>query len=97
MDFKSILASITAGMGVFTYFSLPILREMYGDIALLVVYAGLGVLSAVFVYTVARKVRQVDLSTQETKYDVTDSVDDDDKQDEKDDETVEREMQSLKG
>lgn len=96
MDFKSILASITAGIGVFTYFSLPILREMYGDIALLAVYAGLGVLSAVFVYTVVRKIRQVDLSKSEKPYDVTDTNDDEQGEAEEDNETVEKEIQSLK-
>lgn len=97
MDLKSILASVTAGLAVFTYFSLPILREMYGDIALLAVYAGLGLLSAVFVYTGTRKIREVDLSKSDKEYTINEETkDNNEKKPEDDNDPVEKEIESLK-
>lgn len=97
MDLKSILASVTAGLAVFTYFSLPILREMYGDIALLAVYAGLGLLSAVFVYTGARKIRDADLSKSDKEYTVDEDTENKTENNPKEEnDEVEKEIESLK-
>lgn len=97
MDLKLILASVTAGLAVFTYFSLPILREMYGDVALLAVYAGLGLLSTVFVYTGFRKIRDMSLSKSDKDYDInkdSDNMNENNSKDNRD--HVEKEIKSLK-
>jgi hypothetical protein len=97
MDIKSILASVTAGLAVFTYFSLPILREMYGDIALLAVYAGLGLLSTVFVYTASRKIRDMDLSKSDKEYTIDEDTENKtEKNPKNDNDPVEKEIESLK-
>ena len=98
MDLKAILASVIAGVSVFTFFSLPILREMYGDIALLAVYGGLGLLASTFVYLVVSKLTKLDFSRFSTGRDEDNNQDSDDTPEESVDgeDLVNEEMETLK-
>jgi membrane protein implicated in regulation of membrane protease activity len=67
---RSFLAAAGVAAAVFTYLSLPILREWYGPAVDLVVYAGIALVAGGVTYAVVRGVsREDDRTTGQRAYD----------------------------
>lgn len=79
--------AIVFGFGVFVFFSVDILRDMYGPSALLAIYGVVAVLTTIAVYGVVERL-----------YTLVDKDGDDTKSDdnEEDDEIVDQEVETLK-
>lgn len=67
MNKRAIFASITSMFLVFTYFSLPTLRELYGESALLVTYGGISILCGIMVYIIFERVSKLTSSNHTNK------------------------------
>ena len=95
MHRSSVFISIVVGFGVFTFLSVDILRKIYGEVALLAVYAVLAVLTTFAVYTFAERISGI--ISEDKKDHNSQSINQDEKQDkELDSNVVEKEMENLK-
>lgn len=98
MDYRAILAGITTTFVIFAYFSLPTLRQLYGEVALLGVYGGMAILSGIIVYIIVERVTNITkvyLQNNTNEEDETDNEQEEIKED-KSESMVEKEMDSLK-
>jgi hypothetical protein len=91
---SSIFISVAVGFGVFTFLSLDILRELYGQSALLFVYSFLAILTAIAAYSFTEKITKI--TEEKRKKDDENTEGDEDSKDEDKDEVVEKEMKNLK-
>lgn len=57
--FRSAIVGGFVALSVFTYLALPILKDMFGQKALLPVYGGLGIVAGVVVYLVLTKAQRI--------------------------------------
>lgn len=94
MHRSSIFISIVVGFGVFTFLSVDILRDIYGEAALLAIYAVLAVLTTFAVYTFAE--RAYGIASQEEDVEESDAEEAQDAEGNLDKDTVEKEMENLK-
>lgn len=95
MHRSSVFISIVVGFGVFTFLSVDILRDIYGEAALLAVYAVLAVLTTFAVYTFAERISGIASEDEEEQN--TESISQDEEKDEElDSDVVEKEMENLK-
>lgn len=99
MNSRALFAGITSAFIIFTYFSLPTLRSLYGEQALLAVYAGMAILTGITVYIIVERTSSLTKKIYLKNKEDNDEDDDCDEQSEKDednDDIVEKEMNSLK-
>lgn len=101
MNGRALFAGITSAFIIFTYFSLPTLRSLYGEQALLAVYAGMAVLTGITVYIVVERTsslaKKIYVKNTEDKNDnCEENKNDKEEEKENEDNIVEQEMNSLK-
>jgi hypothetical protein len=101
MNGRALFAGITSAFIIFTYFSLPTLRSLYGEQALLAVYAGMAVLTGITVYIVVERTgslaKKIYLKNTEDENDnCEENKNDKEEEKENEDNIVEQEMNSLK-
>lgn len=98
MNKRAIFASITSMFIVFTYFSLPILRELYGESALLATYGGISILCGVLVYIIFERASKMTNKLYNDQEDKSNNEETEPNNNEKTetDKIVDAEMDSLK-
>lgn len=96
MDYRAILAGITTSFVIFAYFSLPTLRELYGEVALLGVYGGMAILSGIIVYIIVERVTNITKVYLQNNTDKEDKDNEEEKKEDENESIVEKEMDSLK-
>lgn len=94
MHRSSIFISIVVGFGVFTFLSVDILRDLYGEPALLAVYAVLAVLTTFAVYTFTE--RLAEMGSEKDEIEQSEDEDSGNEDSNLDKEVVEKEMENLK-
>lgn len=97
MDYRAILTGVTTSFVIFAYFSLPTLRQLYGEVALLVVYGGMAILSGIIVYVIVARIANI------AEVYLGDEIDEEDEDNEKEqseedksESVVKKEIDSLK-
>ena len=93
MHRSSIFISIVVGFGVFTFLSVDILRDLYGEPALLAVYGVLAILTTFAVYTFTERI--ADMGSKKNKIEESNNTDSESESN-LDKEVVEKEMENLK-
>lgn len=94
MHKSSIFMAIVAGFGVFVFFSVDILREVYGPSALLAIYAVVAILTALAIYSVIERMYSITKKEEDTSE--SDGDNPEDPESSPDEEIIEKEVESLK-
>lgn len=95
MHRSSIFMAIVAGFGVFVFFSVDILRELYGPSALLVIYGLVAFFTTLAVYSVVERMYSINSRKSSNEEKVEDSQPEKTQED-PESEVINKEVESLK-
>lgn len=95
MHRSSIFMAIVAGFGVFVFFSVDILRELYGPSALLVIYGVVAFFTTLAVYSVVERMYSIN-SQKESDEQEPEESQPEEVQEEPESDVINKEVESLK-
>jgi len=96
MHRSSIFMAIVAGFGVFVFFSVDVLRELYGPSALLAIYGVVAIFTTLAVYSVVERMYSINSQKSKDNSLFENNESEKEVQDDSEDEVVDKEVESLR-